>query len=57
MFLANGYSIFISEGALANQAVIAATALDVDAGNNSKLNYKITDGNDGSRWLIVIPFT
>ena len=46
MFPASGYSIFISEGALANQAVITATALDADTGNNSMLNYEIIKGND-----------
>ena len=47
IFPTNGYSVFISEGALANQDVIVAKALDSDSANNSKLSYEIMDGNQG----------
>ena len=38
--------MFISEGALANQDVVKATAVDVDASNNSKIHYEIIAGNE-----------
>ena len=53
VFPASGFSVFISEGALANQAVVAATAFDADAGNNSRLSYEIVDGNNGGITTII----
>ena len=56
VFPANGYSVFISEGALANQAVIGATAYDADTGNNSKLTYEIISGNNGGMLIYIISY-
>eukprot|EP00795_Rhopilema_esculentum_P002535 gene2535-730_t len=46
VFPANGFSVFISEGALANQDIVKATAVDVDAWNNSEIHYEIITGNE-----------
>ncbi len=45
-FLSHEFSVFISEGALANQNVTALTAFDNDAGENGTVNYQIIAGND-----------
>ena len=49
LFPPNGYSVKISEGAKANGDVIAAVAIDPDAGSNSKLVYELISGNTGSK--------
>ena len=48
LFPPNGYSVKISEGAKANSDVIAAVAIDPDAGSNSELVYELISGNTGS---------
>lgn len=47
VFPLNGYKTMISEGAKANQDVIAAIATDKDAGENNKLTYELISGNTG----------
>ncbi|XP_078366665.1 protocadherin Fat 4-like [Oculina patagonica] len=47
LFPPNGYSVKISEGAKANSDVIAAVAIDPDAGSNSELIYELISGNTG----------
>ena len=48
LFPPNGYSVKISEGAKAKSDVIAAVAIDPDAGSNSELVYELISGNTGS---------
>lgn len=47
LFPPNGYIVKISEGAKANSDVIAALAIDSDAGSNSELVYELISGNTG----------
>ena len=52
-FPLGGYSVNISEGAKANSDVIAAVALDPDAGSNSQLIYELISGNTGGKFYIM----
>lgn len=47
LFPPSGYNVKISEGAKANSDVIAAVAIDTDAGSNSELVYELISGNTG----------
>ncbi|XP_067054992.1 protocadherin Fat 4-like [Acropora muricata] len=51
-FPLGGYSVNISEGAKANSDVIAAVALDPDAGSNSQLIYELISGNTGGDFTL-----
>ena len=52
-FPPNGYSVKISEGAKANSDVIAAVAIDPDAGSNSELTYELISGNTGGEFHVT----
>ena len=45
VFPPDGYTVIISEGAKANQDVVAAKATDKDAGDNQKITYELLSGN------------
>ena len=47
VFPPDGYHVMISEGAKSNKDVVAAVALDKDAGNNKKITYELISGNTG----------
>eukprot|EP00794_Sanderia_malayensis_P020074 gene20074-22044_t len=51
-FIQNGFSVFISEGTLANQNVTIAKAVDKDTGQNAKIKYEIIAGNDAGDFKI-----
>lgn len=53
-FPANGYNVKISEGAKADSDVIAAVAIDPDAGNNGKLVYELISGNTGGMFVLFL---
>lgn len=53
LFPPNGYSVKISEGAKANSDVIAAVAIDPDAGSNSELIYELISGNTGGEFYVT----
>ncbi|XP_048580487.1 cadherin-23-like isoform X2 [Nematostella vectensis] len=52
VFPPNGYSVMISEGAKANQDVIAAIAIDKDAGESKRLTYELISGNTGGDFTL-----
>ena len=56
IFPPTGFSVLISEGALANLDVIAANATDNDVGINGKLRYEIIAGNDEG-WFLSMFYT
>lgn len=53
-FPPNGYNVKISEGAKADSDVIAAVAIDPDAGNNGILVYELISGNTGGMFVLFL---